>query len=60
MVLSCHADGPQGEGGGKLQSEAEGEVPASPADPTHLPPPTSTQEHLPPDQRAEGYERGSP
>lgn len=56
----CHVAGPQRETGQELQSEAEGEVPAPPADQTHRSSPTSTQEHLPPAKRAEDYERGSP
>lgn len=55
----CPSAGPQRAGGHQLQPEAEGEVPAPPADPAHRSSPTPAQEPLPPDQGAAGYERGS-
>lgn len=51
---------PQREAGHQLQSEAEGEVPASPANQAHFSSPTSTQERFPREERAEGHEGGSP
>lgn len=50
----------QREGGHQLQSEAEGEVPASPANQAHFSSPTSTQEHFQREEPAEGHEGGSP
>lgn len=62
MISSLRSDSAvlQREGGHQLQPEAEGEVPAPPADQTHSSSPTSTQEHFPPEERAEGHEGGSP
>lgn len=60
-ALSCPPVAvPEREAGHQLQPEAEGEVPAPPAGQTYRSPPASTQEHLPPEKRAEDYERGSP
>lgn len=55
---SCLA-GAQRESGHQLQREAEGEVPAPPADQTHRSPPAPAQEHLPP-EAGDAHHEGGP